>query len=383
MGAKDFVNFIVLIFVQKLCAIVIKLYVHPVVKICCRLWPRWEFLLVERIRFKKAISYQEKKEKDKQLQHLNSNIERKSDGVDPILESLEHISMDWVAGAIAPFMLLLLKVLYSETQIASNYGIRVNEVFYYALFSLYMIPWSITIDVVTLNSLALSRGWRVFEYLSYQRFRFQSRKNRWALHSRSYDRSISSKLWSLDLLGFSSQFFFVITYCSSGIILTMFSVTILLRTQGYNILSDPATALFCGIVMLVCRLVHVACIKVSSIKIDYLGWRGLWAVKEYKGIIDDFIASKFASRTGREHEQEQDYFNYLNESKFRHTFLENNKPWIIQHLKDLMTPETMHQKLSDGQELRDFLQTRIVGRFQSGSDTIIQKYNLIFLKYQM
>ena len=294
MGARDFVNFIVLIFAQKSCAVVIKIYVHPYVKICCRLWPRWEFLITERLQLIRTMSYERKKENDQHLQCLNSDIEQKSDGVDPILEALEDISIDWVSGVMAPLMLILLKVLYTETQIASNYDIRVNEVFYYALFALYMIPWSIAIDVVTLNSLALFRGWRVFEYLSYQSYRFQSRKHRWALHSRSYDHSISSKLWSLDLLGFSSQFYFLVTYCSSGIILTMISITILLRTQGYNILSDPATSLLCCIVIVVCRLVHLTCMKLSRIKIDYLSWRGLWAVHENNGVIDDFIASKFA-----------------------------------------------------------------------------------------
>lgn len=374
MGAKDFVNFIVLIFAQKSFGILIKLYAHPILKICSRLWPRWEFMVMELIRRKRTISYEEKKKKDKYFQRLNSDIEMKCDGVDSILESIEHISIDWLAGALAPVMLLLLKLLYVETQIANNYDIRVNEVFYYALFALYMIPWSIAIDVVTLNSLALSRGWRVFEYIYYQRFRFQSRKYRWALHSRSYDRSISCKLWSLDLLGFSSQFFFVMAYCSCGIILTMLSMTILLRTQGYNILSDPATPLLCILVMMVCILVHVTCVKMSNVKIEYFNWRGLWAVKESKGVMDDFIASKFVSWSVIEDEHNQDYYNYLNDSQFRHIFLENNKPWIIQHLKDLITPDTTRHTVSDNQDLIQYLQNKILLSVKDGNNKTLENH---------
>lgn len=48
-------------------------------------------------------------------------------------------------------------------------------------------------------------------------------------------------------------------------------------------------------------------------------------------------------------EQERLELQALNSERFRHRFLERNRPWILQHLTDLLTPRTLQQAGPDGQ----------------------------------
>lgn len=48
-------------------------------------------------------------------------------------------------------------------------------------------------------------------------------------------------------------------------------------------------------------------------------------------------------------EQERLELQALNSERFRHRFLERNRPWILQHLTDLLTPRTLQNTGPDGQ----------------------------------
>ena len=62
--------------------------------------------------------------------------------------------------------------------------------------------------------------------------------------------------------------------------------------------------------------------------------------KQIEGTVDDDVAVKLAIGEGRQADLEQERLELqaLNSERFRHRFLERNRPWILQHLVELLTP---------------------------------------------
>ncbi|CAM9375364.1 unnamed protein product, partial [Sphacelaria rigidula] len=48
-------------------------------------------------------------------------------------------------------------------------------------------------------------GWRVYDYVAYQKYRFSVRQHRWMNRNETLDESIAEPMQTLDLLCFSSQ----------------------------------------------------------------------------------------------------------------------------------------------------------------------------------
>lgn len=62
--------------------------------------------------------------------------------------------------------------------------------------------------------------------------------------------------------------------------------------------------------------------------------------KNLEGTVDDEVAAKLAVGEGRQADLEQERLELqaLNSERFRHRFVERNRPWILQHLAELLTP---------------------------------------------
>jgi hypothetical protein len=45
----------------------------------------------------------------------------------------------------------------------------------------------------------------------------------------------------------------------------------------------------------------------------------------------------------------------LNSERFRHRFLERSRPWILQHLTELLTPRTLHMLGADGRPNMEYI----------------------------
>ncbi len=80
---------------------------------------------------------------------------------------------------------------------------------FYTIFSFVIIPAQLAMDMFLLNTQELAHGWKLFDYISYQRYRFTVRDTRWQMHSRTLDESISPGMQSLDMMCFSAQYYFM------------------------------------------------------------------------------------------------------------------------------------------------------------------------------
>ena len=61
------------------------------------------------------------------------------------------------------------------------------------------------------NVQELFHGWKVYDYVSYQKYRFSVRETRWMMDSKVLDESIAESMQTLDLMCFSSQYYFVVS----------------------------------------------------------------------------------------------------------------------------------------------------------------------------
>ena len=105
------------------------------------------------------------------------------------------------------------------------------------------------------------------------------------------------------------------------------------------------------------QLVKIGLIRLSDVKLKYFGWRGLWVTKQIEGTVDDDLAAKLAIGEGRQADLEQERLELqaLNSERFRHRFLERNRPWVLQHLVELLTPRSLESTGPDGRPVVEYI----------------------------
>ncbi len=95
---------------------------------------------------------------------------------------------------------------------------------------------------------------QVLEYLKYCQYRYKRRDSRWRCQDKVEDLSLNERLRSLDLLCFSSQYYFMISVGSFGNILLLLCVEILVRIM-HNPFGDKLSIFIISIavaMLLVC-----------------------------------------------------------------------------------------------------------------------------------
>ena len=91
----------------------------------------------------------------------------------------------------------------------------------------------------------------MYDFFTYCDFRFRSRRRKW-LGQQELDRSIVPSWRSIDNMCFSSQYYFVSTTATWGIIFSYLGLTMMIRAS-YNPFADPVLVINL-IIILVCVL---------------------------------------------------------------------------------------------------------------------------------
>ncbi|KAL7555003.1 hypothetical protein ACHAWF_018580 [Thalassiosira exigua] len=354
LGARNFVEFTLSFLVEISLSVVQRLFLYPLIKTVLTLYPRW-MLLASQTFGRKGLTRQEKQDQESKWKKVNEDIQLRSEGVEPLLDSLSIYSVEKCGSILLPFMCFFLMLVYTETEMAYKYNINQPELLYYGMFALYMIPWMSLVDSFILSSQELLYGWRVYDYFSYQRWRFANRERSWNLRSH-VDASVTPSLQNVDLLCFSSQHYFILSLIALGFGTNMYGVTICVRRR-YNFLGDPIFALIVVVVISICESIARICAYISNITIDAIGWGGIWRVTQLQGTMDDVIASKLAIGEGRQEdlERERQELQAMNSESFRHEFIKKNRPWVLQHLVEIMTPRSLQDAGPDGRPLVDYV----------------------------
>lgn len=356
MGASTFTEFVLSYFADVLLSVIERLYVAPFISDMINLWPRWRMMLRRRFRGNKRLTRDEKAKEELEWRRVNELIELAAEGVEPLLDSLTSYFIDTTGIILSPLAFAVLDLFFNENQIAPGYGILTNQFIYYISFAIVIVPFTLVADVFGQNCQELIHGWKIFDYLSYQRYRFSVREYRWMLRNPVVDESISEEYQSVDLLCFSSQHFFLLALLCFGMVNITLSISGILRLE-YNPFGDPCALLMFLLIFLMGEFMQRICWRMADIKIRRFNWRGLWATKQIEGTIDDDIAAKLAIGEGRQADLEQERLELqaMNSERFRHRFLERNRPWILQHLVELLTPRTLDQPGPDGRPAIEYV----------------------------
>jgi len=356
MGASNFVQFILSFFASLLMTILERLFIAPFLGESMELWPRWKIMIRRKLRGKKRITRAEKEKEEKEWRRVNEEIELSSEGVEPLIDSLTDYSADTVGTVISPVIYGILQMFYNENQIAANYQIKTNQIIYYISFAAVIIPFTLVCDTFLLNTQELLHGWKIYDYLAYQRYRFSVREYRWVLRNPIVDESIAEEFQTTDLLCFSSQYYFLMGLLSVGTVLITLGIEAILRLQ-FNPFGDPCFLLMFVLTFLVGEIMSRFYWILADIKVRRFNWRGLWATKLIEGTVDDDIAAKLSIGEGKQADLEQERLELqaMNSDRFRHRFLERNRPWILQHLVELLTPRSLQKPGPDGRPTIEYV----------------------------
>ena len=223
--------------------------------------------------------------------------------------------------------------------------------------------------------------------MKYCKHRYAKRQFRWKAADPHEDESIQEGLRSLDLMCFSSQYYFVLSFSSVALFILTISAQTLLRQQDrhkgsepYNPFGDKMLPFVVIIVFMFCKLIHWFSI--------YLGYRILWRHKTSLTELDeagmlldpdgkkdlnlpDWASQGFGGGKGGQGGGED-----TTTDSFRHRFFNANKPWIIQQLGLSMSPRTQLNELGRGEPLHDDKRGDISSDEGSSSDSDREGFEL-------
>ncbi|GMF11866.1 unnamed protein product [Phytophthora lilii] len=337
MGSADFIGFTMFYFVNLTLVMIEHLYTAPLIRRMRALWPKWRLSFQRRMKKRRRRTREQKAQEEAEWARVCEKIDNQAAGVEAVLEGVAGYSVVFTELFIAP-ILLAFQIFFSEdTRMPALYGVRQTDLLYYALFSVFVIPSNFVLGALQLNTMELAHGWKLYEYSAYQRHRFATRDTRWPLAHTAADESIHPSCQSLDLLCFSSQLYFLLIVYSAGILLSMLGVSVCLRAS-YSFFGDPITLLIIGVVYFLMRALETGCIRLGDkLKV----WKPRKLMND--GTLDEDLAAKLALGAGRQRELKRERLELqaLNSERFRHRFLERNRPWVLQHLAELFTPRTL------------------------------------------
>lgn len=349
MGSADFLGFTLFYFVNLSFLLMERLYFAPLLRHLWGMWPKWKLMIARRLRKRRRRTREQKALDEAEWRRVCEKIDNQAAGVEGVLEGVTGYCAVFTELFLTPVLLMFQVVFAEDTCMPELYGVKQTDLLYYSLFSLFIIPSNLVMGVFQLNTLELAHGWKIYEYISYQKHRFATRDHRWQMRDGAKDESIHPAFQSLDLLCVSSQFYFLVTLYAMGILLTMYGTSVFLRYQ-YNLFGDVMTLVILIVITIFARGLEAACMRIG----DRLG---VWVQKKLGGTLDDEIAAKLALGAGRQKDLERERLELqaLNSERFRHRFMDRNRPWILQHLAELFTPRTLVAQGNDGRPNSEYV----------------------------
>lgn len=305
----------------------------------------------------------------------------------PVIESICGNFGGYTCDAIylfaAPVLILTLQEFEDFTKITKNYDIQKRDLKNYLFFSLTALVTGVLIDLHLLSMLELIYGWKIQEYLVYSMHRFSKRLCRWRMYDACNDQSIEPGVQNLDVFGFSSQYYFIVSLSGLGIFLTDLGIQGMIRNK-YNPFGDQGAILMLLYSLLVCYVVRMIVMKIGVLFVWHLP-NGAQVGDDgfMHDVSNDFFLPSFQDGG------DQAYYSSTSGSKtmsmfgedknseaFKIAFLEDNKPWILQRLGvGLEIPsvvsnlekslgETRYSKMFDD---RDFTTSGVIVSSDDGS----------------
>ncbi|RYG52774.1 hypothetical protein EON66_09430, partial [archaeon] len=348
-GALMFTDFMLAFGIRMLMVVVARLYIDPLVKIIMNAAPRGIMWARRKARRHVRMTRDQRIAEEQAWRRMQDEAALERESVEPLLESYVRYSTEALGLVMQPLLQFALLILdanpmhtFEITQIPANYGIRAIDVIFYTVFYLLMIPFQLCMDSFLLHALELLYRWKFVDYALYQRYRYTKREKRWQLASQKVDAAIREPLQTTDMMCFSSQYYFVLALHAWSMLLLLMGLQVQLKRK-HNVFSDWVLLVIVLVLWPLCALIKRAAVLLS----DTLG---LWHRKSEEGTVEDEVAARLALGEGSSEDAELARLELaaLNSERFRLRFLQRNRPWIIAHVTELLTPRTLNDKGGDG-----------------------------------
>eukprot|EP00164_Ancoracysta_twista_P001218 GFYU01001597.1.p1 GENE.GFYU01001597.1~~GFYU01001597.1.p1 ORF type:complete len:2276 (-),score=442.42 GFYU01001597.1:56-6250(-) len=328
LGADDFIDFVTSHFIELLLLTVERMYVPPTQKAISGYVKKHYARLVVRIK----EGTWEPLETAEELKRKQMKKEFDVTVVD-LIKFLFSYSQEAVALNFGPVLVWFTYIFHKELNYGELYGIKKEDLIFYILFSVVMIFFQTVIDMTILHAQELFRGWRIYDYLYFAKAKFEHRDHRWrGSEYHNIDPNVEHVVQHIDLLCFSSQYYFMgMLYCE-GILLLIFAVEFLLRAK-FNFFADPMMVPLFLYTLGLCFVIH----KV----LFFLAVKGgLWDIPKEKKMAVAQMDNKFDGVVGNQYTMGADR---VTSEAFKHKFLETNRAWILQNFSTLFTPDFIRE----------------------------------------
>ena len=110
------------------------------------------------------------------MTHLKGDTQN-TEKNDMMIGTLLQFSATSQATFMLPLVYLFISDFANATQIPKSYGIKQINVSYYLLFSVVIIIPQLLLDVYMLHLIESMYQYKIFDYLTYCSYRFQTRQN--------------------------------------------------------------------------------------------------------------------------------------------------------------------------------------------------------------
>lgn len=199
LGAVDFTDFVVAYYVELSLGVAERLFIDPLIKSMQAYGPLYGMNCKRMCRRNRAIRTRaERKADEEQYRSALETVYRETESVEPILDSYLTYSNNLAGLLLSPaiqvFLLITDTTGIRVTQIPELYEIRSTDLFYYTIFAVVIIPATMAMDIFLMNALELIHGWKIYDFLVFQDFRFSVREKRWQMNQKDFDTSVSGPL---------------------------------------------------------------------------------------------------------------------------------------------------------------------------------------------
>ena len=361
MGASSLMDFILGGVIGVLMEIAFRVYVDPGIN-----WTleKWDYLMRLYQQYKRRQEMLRDEEEgggeDDDDEDLWMDLEEDEDKspVEDIIGSYASYSTACIVMLYGPFVVLFVQWTERYVGLAASYGIKSSEFKYFSSYAAILIVPTFIRDIFMHNVVELFHGWKLYDYVKYCKHRYAKRQFRWKARDPNEDESIGEGIRSLDLMCFSSQYYFILAISPVAPGYIIMSIQTLLRQQDriknakpYNPFSDKMMPFIVVLCFAVCKLIHWTCV--------YFGYRLLW---RHKAIVADFDEGGMLLDDGKDKLELPDWGGNLGKGmgggggyniditsdSFKHRFFEANKPWIIEQLRKTMSPRAQLEALTRG-----------------------------------
>lgn len=358
LGSQDFVAYCIVYFETLGVTIVMRLYLTPFLSTFNAMYPLYKFRLITAARYAQQRPTKDQRLADEQEERaLREETVVETEGMAPVLESYLDYSAEVTALVLYPFFMIVIYLLDSAsaihpfhlTGLPSDWGVKPEYIIYYTIFSFVTILPQLMMDVFLMNTLELVHGWRFFDYVSYQRYRYTLRPTRWSLDKFTRDEAMAEHLQLADMLCFSSQYYFLISAHAWGALI-FFLGLVMQVNQGHVLFGDWVFIVYFVGLWLVLMLLKRLFVRGAAAA-------GLWYRKSLEGTVEDEVATRLAIGEGDSAALARERLDLaaLNSERFRLRFLERLRPWIISQLPAILTPRMLAKMGADGRAHIDYI----------------------------